>query len=565
MTTTTKEKLTEYKLQQRRRDLIMSLIITTVAVVILGIYIMPLIFGIVTSLKTQAQASEPNAPILPMAINTFTYPTYNYEGEETLIYTVRLDGETRELALVEASDLINTFSNPFLDGDESIEWVGDIADLDEAPTFYDVPIGDETQILVLNRRANIIGSLEDGTAEWIGADNRALYRENGEYWIASANDPEANRRDVTDNDFLNFFTDPANPNGENVPWEGDWRELAVADDFPEGLYTVPFGEGFRWLVLEEATDFVNQLIDPADADAGLIEWVGDWRDLRPVSEDLEIFTVPFDDGDRELALLNPSRSVSEFIDPANPDGGLIEWEGNWRQLEPVREFSIQWSNYPEAWETIDFVRLLFNTLVYAFTTMIGTVIASSMVAYGFARFKFPGKNVLFMILLATIILPPAVTLVPQYAFFINVLDWGGTWWPLIIPQLFGNAYNVFLLRQYFMTIPREMEEAATIDGAGPIQTFIKVILPQAGPALTAVALFHFFFAWNDFFNPLIYLAGNPEANPISVGLTLFNGLYQTRNELVLAAAIISMILPLAIFFVAQRVFIQGIVITGVDK
>ncbi len=281
----------------------------------------------------------------------------------------------------------------------------------------------------------------------------------------------------------------------------------------------------------------------------------------------DVLQVPQEDGSiAEWAIVTPRRrGGSDFIDPANPEAGIQQWEGNWRGLEPVRELSVQWSNYPEAWDTINFVRLLGNTLIYAFVTMIGTVIASSMVAYGFARFKFPGKNVLFIILLATIILPPAVTLVPTYAFFINVLGWGGTWLPLIVPQMFGNAYNVFLLRQYFMTIPREMEEAATIDGAGPIQTFIKVILPQSGPALTAVALFHFFFAWNDFFGPLIYLAGNQDAAPISVGLTFFNSLYQTRNELVLAAAIISLILPLTIFFLAQRVFIQGIVITGVDK
>ena len=188
---------------------------------------------------------------------------------------------------------------------------------------------------------------------------------------------------------------------------------------------------------------------------------------------LEIFAVPFDDGERQLAILKPGRAVSTLIDPTNPDPEPIEWEGNWRQLEPVREVAVQWGNYPEAWETIDFVQLLFNTLVYAFVTMTGTVIASSMVAYGFARFRFPGKNILFMILLATIILPPAVTLVPTYAFFINVLGWGGTWLPLIVPQMFGNAYNVFLLRQYFLTIPREMEEAASIDGAGPITTFIR--------------------------------------------------------------------------------------------
>lgn len=282
-------------------------------------------------------------------------------------------------------------------------------------------------------------------------------------------------------------------------------------------------------------------------------------------ENLRVYQVPFEDGTRELALVRPTRRVSTFVDPANPEAGLIEWAGNWRQLEPVREISIQWNNYPDAWNTIDFARLLFNTLMYAMVTMIGTVTASALVAYGFARFRFPGKNILFMVLLATIVLPPQVTLVPQYAFFVNTLGWGGTWLPLIVPQLFGNAYNVFLLRQYFLTIPREMEEAATIDGAGPIQAFIRVILPQAGPALTAVAMFHFFFAWNDFFLPLVYLAGNAEAYPISVGLTFFNNLYQTNNELVLAAAVISMILPLGIFFLAQRIFIQGIVITGVDK
>ena len=278
-----------------------------------------------------------------------------------------------------------------------------------------------------------------------------------------------------------------------------------------------------------------------------------------------IYSVPTDDGVQQWALITPRRSSSMFLDIANPDAGLIEWEGNWRALDPVTELDVQWSNYPEAWNDIDFPRLLLNTMVYAVVTMLGTLIASSLVAYGFARFRFPLKNVLFVILISTIILPPAVTLVPTYAFFVTVLNWGGTWLPLIIPQMFGNAYNVFLLRQYFLTIPREMEEAAMVDGAGPMRTFLSVILPQSIPALTAVALFHFFFAWNDFFGPLIYLAGNRSALPITVGLTQFNGLYNTSPQLILAASIIAMVLPLAIFFMAQRVFIQGIVITGVDK
>lgn len=279
----------------------------------------------------------------------------------------------------------------------------------------------------------------------------------------------------------------------------------------------------------------------------------------------EVFFVPTESGLQKWALVDKGRSESEFIDIADPEAGLIPWQGNWRQLEQVRNLSIHWQNYPEAWEQISFLRLLGNTLMYAFVTMAGTLITSSLVAYGFARFRFPGKNILFIILISTIILPPQVTLIPTYAFYVRVMGWGGTWLPLIVPHLFGNAYNVFLLRQYFMTVPREMEEAATVDGAGPLRIFVSVILPQAVPALTAVAMFHFFFAWNDFFGPLIYLAGNRQANPITVGLTEFNGLYSAEPQLILAASIISMILPLAIFFMAQRVFIQGIVITGVDK
>ncbi|MBN1963257.1 MAG: carbohydrate ABC transporter permease [Anaerolineae bacterium] len=279
----------------------------------------------------------------------------------------------------------------------------------------------------------------------------------------------------------------------------------------------------------------------------------------------DIYNVPTEDGMQQWALVDAGRRSSEFVDTAHPEAGLIEWEGSWRTLDPVRELAVHTENYPEAWDTIDFPRLLLFTMMYSVVTMIGTLVASSLVAYGFARFDFPFKNALFIVLMSTIILPPAVTLVPTYAFFINVLKWGGTWWPLIVPQMFGNAYNIFLLRQYFLTIPREMEEAAMIDGAGPLRTFLSVILPQAVPALTAVSLFHFFFAWNDFFGPLIYLAGNRQQNPITVGLTEFNGLYSSQPQLILAASIISMVLPLAIFFLAQRVFLQGIVVTGVEK
>ena len=278
-------------------------------------------------------------------------------------------------------------------------------------------------------------------------------------------------------------------------------------------------------------------------------------------KEYDVYEVPTESGVQEWALVQKGREQSSFVDPANTQAGLIEWEGRWRTLERVWETDIQWSNYPKAWRTIEFLKLLRNTLMYAILSTIGAVGASALVAYGFARFNFPGKNILFGIVMATIILPGAVTLIPRYTFF-NLIGWVGTWNPLIVPVYFANAYNVFLLRQFFLGIPRDLDEAATIDGAGPFRIFWSIILPNSKPALMAVILFHFFFAWNDFLEPLIYLAGHPDKNPITVGLTGFNNLYTQQTNLIQAASMISLIIPLIIFFFAQRVFLEGIQVAG---
>ena len=287
----------------------------------------------------------------------------------------------------------------------------------------------------------------------------------------------------------------------------------------------------------------------------------------PWGRDPENLTVPDCGGGgrvHDWGLVTRQRESAEFLDPENPGAGLILWEGRWRTLERDWVFDAQWDNYAKAWNTINFPRLLGNTLVYALLTTFAVVGSSSLVAYGFARYPLPRKNFLFMIVMATIILPGAVTLIPTYAVF-NRLGWVGTWLPLIVPTFFANGYNIFLLRQFFMSIPKEMEEAATIDGAGPLRTFVSVILPQATPALVAASMFHFFFAWNNFFEPLVYLAGNPEKYPITVGLTAFNNLYSQQTNLIQAASLVSAVLPLLVFLMAQRVFLQGIVFTGVDK
>jgi multiple sugar transport system permease protein len=278
----------------------------------------------------------------------------------------------------------------------------------------------------------------------------------------------------------------------------------------------------------------------------------------------EVYLVPIDGEIKPLALYRKGRQSSWFVDPENPEVGPFEWQGQWRQLERAWEFDPQWSNYRKAWNTINFPILLRNTLMYAVITTFGAVLSASLVAYGFARFRIPGKNILFMLMLSTVILPGAVTLIPTYFVFLRI-GWVGTWLPLIVPAFFSWGTNVFLLRQFFLSIPRDLDEAAMIDGANPLRIFWSVILPMSTPALTAVALFHFFWAWNDFFGPLIYLAGHPEKFPITVGLTAFNNLYSQSTNLIQAASLISAALPVVVFFLAQRVFMQGVVITGVEK
>jgi multiple sugar transport system permease protein len=253
-----------------------------------------------------------------------------------------------------------------------------------------------------------------------------------------------------------------------------------------------------------------------------------------------------------------------FIDPANPGAGPIEWQGRWRTLQQAWTFELNVQNFTNAWNTIEFPRLFFNTFAIAGLSTIGAVASAVCVAYGFSRFRFPGRNGLFILMLATIILPFQVTLIPSYAVYL-ALGWVGTWLPLIVPHFFSNAYNVFLLRQYFLTIPRELDEAAMIDGAGTFRILRSVIIPQAIPALVAVTLFHFFWAWNEYFLPLIYLQGKPDMQPLAVGLARFNALYSQEPTLIQAAAIMAMALPVVVFFLAQRAFMRGVVFGGVEK
>jgi multiple sugar transport system permease protein len=294
-------------------------------------------------------------------------------------------------------------------------------------------------------------------------------------------------------------------------------------------------------------------------------WPADQGSFEYEGEVLDVFVVPLPDGTtKDLALLQPGRQESVFVDPAAPDAEPITWQGSWRALERTWEFAPKWENFGEVWEVIDFPRLMFNTIALAIIGTIGTLLSCVLVAYGFSRFRFPYRNFLFLVLLSTIFLPAAVTLIPTYTIFVQ-LGWVGTWLPLLVPAFFANAYDVFLLRQYFLTLPRELDDAAKIDGAGPFRILTSVILPQSWAVVIAVAVFHLVYTWNLYFEPLLYLSSKPDLQPIATGLAQFNSIYGSSPELVQAATLMTIVIPMIIFFMAQRAFMRGIVITGVEK
>ncbi len=222
---------------------------------------------------------------------------------------------------------------------------------------------------------------------------------------------------------------------------------------------------------------------------------------------------------------------------------------------------VLWSNYRKAMTAVPFLLYFRNTLLISGMTILGTVISCSLVAYGFSRVRWIGRDAVFLIVLATMMLPTATTLVPLYIIF-RKLGWMGTFKPLIVPPFFGTAFFIFLLRQFFMTIPMDLSDAARIDGEAELGILWRIILPLSKPALTTVALFSFLWSWSDFFGPLIFLT-DEHLYTISLGLVQFQGRYDTAWGQVMAASTVFTLPVLLLFFVAQRQFIEGVTLTGI--
>jgi multiple sugar transport system permease protein len=190
-------------------------------------------------------------------------------------------------------------------------------------------------------------------------------------------------------------------------------------------------------------------------------------------------------------------------------------------------------------------------------------VSSIPVAYALAHFRFRGRNLAMMVVVATMMLPPQVVIVPMYLVWAKQFQLGGTLWPLIIPLAFGDAYSIFLLRQFLLTIPQEYVDAARVDGCGELRTLLRVVLPMAKPAVVAVGLFQFFYCWNDYFGPQIYASENPGAWTLSYGLETFKGAHHANWNLTMAATVLVMAPVVLVFFLAQRAFVEGVTLTGV--
>jgi multiple sugar transport system permease protein len=234
--------------------------------------------------------------------------------------------------------------------------------------------------------------------------------------------------------------------------------------------------------------------------------------------------------------------------------------------QPFRWFpaDLRWENYLEIFSLVPFGRYLINTVVITGLVLVGTLLSCTLVAYGFSRIPFRGRDLLFALCLSTMMLPGQVTMVPLYVLFAR-LGWVDTYLPLVVPAFFGSPFYIFLLRQFFLTIPREYDEAALLDGAGRLRIYWSIILPLARPALVTVAIFAFMGTWNDFFGPLIYI-NSPEKATLTLGLSMLKsqivGTGMTQWHLLMAAAVLVMVPNVLLFFVAQKHLVKGIAAGG---
>ena len=367
-----------------------------------------------------------------------------------------------------------------------------------------------------------------------------------------------------------YRTDRLTVTGEAVEAEGQrWFRLAASRDLLGDNGPASAAPGAYYVRLDDS------------APSQLTRWLPDSAvtAARPATAAFGSSRVVEVEGGADVLIaarmVRPTDAGTEevlFTAPAGA-GGAVEAAGldvlRNVPYEDLRELAVRWENYPETLrgpeasfgeESTGFLTFSRNSLFISLMAVLGQVLSSSLVAYAFARLRFRGREVLFVLLLATMMIPGQVTLIPMFSIY-KALGWIDTFLPLIVPHFTAGAFNVFLLRQYMLTIPRELDESAAIDGAGPVRTFWSVILPNCVPVLIVVGLFTFVATWQDLLGPLIYL-DNPDYRTVTLGLEYFRSPYVDNRHLLMTGAVLAM-LPVAVLFLFfQRYIISGIATTG---
>ncbi|WP_420456028.1 carbohydrate ABC transporter permease [Rubrivirga sp.] len=371
-----------------------------------------------------------------------------------------------------------------------------------------------------------------------------------------------------------------------LPAEYRTDDLTVEADVVEA-------EGQEWARVAESPDLLSDSVRAAPGayyvrlDDGTPTQLTRWMPDSSVATVAERQAVPFgpsrvveleDGAPRVVAarMVRPSAAGTDeilFATAADAQGQPVTVAGLDVLRNPayqdLHEIAVRWENYPETLRgpeasfgeaSTGFLTFSRNSLFVSLMAVLGQILSSSLVAYAFARLRFKGREVLFVLLLATMMIPGQVTLIPLFSIY-KTLGWIDTFLPLIVPHFTAGAFNVFLLRQYMLTIPRELDESAAMDGAGPIRTFWSVILPNCVPVLIVIGLFTFVATWQDLLGPLIYL-DNPEYRTVTLGLEYFRSPYVDNRHLLMTGAVLAM-LPVAVLFLFfQRYIISGIATTG---
>ena len=280
-----------------------------------------------------------------------------------------------------------------------------------------------------------------------------------------------------------------------------------------------------------------------------------------------LYDVKFKDGrEMRLARIEVHAGVGTFVDPENPSK---QYKVRARFGKPVLTVKFHWHNFVDAMYRsvrpglhVNFFVYLKNSTIYAVLAIIGTLVSSTPAAYGFAKIKWPGRDILFIVVLSTMMLPFQVTMIPLFLFFTETLHWGDTLLPLVVPTFFGSAFDIFLFRQFCRRIPDSILDAARVDGASEFQIFYRIILPLSKPVIATITIFTFLWAWNDFLGPLLYL-NNPEHFTLALGLQDFQGQRNVAWNLLMAASVVFTLPVVIVFFFAQKTFIEGIKLSGV--